>query len=141
MIDYMGGDEEAYHFFEKEPPAPHTFPFHYLEPHHMDTFLRRVKLCTLQYTAVKPITAAWSLVVYFLGSESEAAEASYIPILIINNASVSLALYYLMAFYKAAKPSVRFQAANPFHKFLSVKLIVFFSFWQYMVLDIGLFPF
>jgi len=42
-----------------------------------------------------------------------------------------------MAFYHAAKPSPRFQAAKPFHKFLSVKLIVFFSFWQYLALDFG----
>ena len=59
MIDYMGGDREAHEFFEREPPQPHLWPFGFLQPHNMETFLRRVKVLltptpTALYRTVNP---------------------------------------------------------------------------------------
>ena len=46
----------------------------------------------------------------------------------INNLSVSLSLYCLVLFYMATEE--RLAPYEPFYKFLSVKAILFFSFWQ-----------
>ena len=46
----------------------------------------------------------------------------------INNLSVSFSLYFLVLFYKATEE--RLAPFNPFYKFVTVKAILFFSFWQ-----------
>ena len=46
----------------------------------------------------------------------------------INNISVSFSLYFLVLFYKATEE--RLAPFNPFYKFVTVKAILFFSFWQ-----------
>jgi len=136
MIDYMGGDALAHEFFEGQPPAPHTWPLRCLDPHEPQTFLRTVKICTLQYTVVKPMMAILSLYHHLSGSEPEPGVGgdSFLWMVVINNISVSVALYYLLTFYRAAYPSPLFRAAKPFSKFLCVKAVVFFSFWQYTAL-------
>ena len=52
----------------------------------------------------------------------------------INNISVSLSLYFLVLFYKATEE--RIAPFNPFYKFLTVKAILFFSFWQSCVFQL-----
>lgn len=54
---------------------------------------------------------------------------------IINNLSVSCALYGLVLFYHAAHELLL--PFQPFAKFLSVKAVVFFSFWQGVILSIA----
>ena len=46
----------------------------------------------------------------------------------LNNLSVSLSLYFLVLFYKATEE--RLAPFSPFYKFVTVKAILFFSFWQ-----------
>lgn len=46
----------------------------------------------------------------------------------LNNLSVSLSLYFLVLFYKATEE--RIAPFSPFYKFLTVKAILFCSFWQ-----------
>ena len=52
----------------------------------------------------------------------------------VNNISVSLSLYFLVLFYKATEE--RLAPFSPFYKFLTVKAILFFSFWQSCVFQI-----
>ena len=56
--------------------------------------------------------------------------------MLVNNASVTLALYYLVYFYHATLPCEPLQRAKPLLKFIAVKLIVFFCFWQSMVISL-----
>lgn len=46
----------------------------------------------------------------------------------INNVSISLSLYCLVLFYMATEE--RLKPFSPFAKFLCIKAILFFSFWQ-----------
>jgi len=46
----------------------------------------------------------------------------------INNVSISVSLYCLVLFYMATEE--RLAPFDPFYKFLTVKAILFFSFWQ-----------
>ena len=47
---------------------------------------------------------------------------------LINNISISVSLYCLVLFYMATEE--RLAPFSPFYKFITVKAILFFSFWQ-----------
>ena len=53
------------------------------------------------------------------------ARDRYLWITLINNASVTLALYYLLYYYRASHRSARLRLANPFGKFVAVKVILY----------------
>jgi len=93
----------------------------------MPLLLDTCRFFILQYSLVKPTTAIITLALY---GTSRLKTSAIFWIAVINNASVSIALYYLIAFYQAAKSNASFVCAKPFAKFMSVKLIVFFVFWQ-----------
>ena len=46
----------------------------------------------------------------------------------VNNISISVSLYSLVLFYMATEE--RLAPFSPFYKFITVKAILFFSFWQ-----------
>lgn len=54
--------------------------------------------------------------------------SGYFYLSVINNVSISLSLYCLVLFYMATEE--RLKPFNPFSKFLCIKAILFFSFWQ-----------
>jgi Organic solute transporter Ostalpha len=54
--------------------------------------------------------------------------------MLLNNASQAWALYVLMLFYVAMHAELR--PLNPLRKFVTIKLVVFFSFWQGLVISI-----
>ncbi|CDW91233.1 UNKNOWN [Stylonychia lemnae] len=62
--------------------------------------------------------------------------AGYLYLSIINNISISLSLYCLVLFYMATEE--RLKPFNPFAKFLCIKAILFFSFWQACAFTISL---
>lgn len=94
-------------------------------------FLRFCKQATLQFCAVKPLM---SIMVLFLQATGRYKDGdwslhnSYIYITFIYNISVSLALYGLYLFYQATKGLL--SPYEPVWKFLTVKSIIFLSFWQ-----------
>lgn len=55
-------------------------------------------------------------------------KAGYLYLSIINNVSVWLSLYCLILFYVATEE--RLKPFDPFYKFLTVKAVLFFSFYQ-----------
>ena len=139
LIDYMGGEEAAQAFFAAQPPQRHWWPFGWLGDHDMSVFLATCRLCTLQYSLVRPMTAVCTLVLYFTGDYDDAdlrVSKSYLWIMLLNNSSVTLALYYLIYFYHASLPCAPLQKGKPLAKFLAVKAVVFFCFWQYCVISI-----
>ena len=54
--------------------------------------------------------------------------------MIVNNFSQAWALYVLMLFYMAMHTEL--SPLNPLRKFVTIKLVVFFSFWQGLVLTL-----
>ena len=85
----------------------------------------------LQFVLIKPFTALITLVleknnIYHEGEFS--FNSGYMYLAIINNMSISLSLYSLVLFYMATEE--RLKPYNPFSKFLCIKAILFFSFWQ-----------
>lgn len=85
----------------------------------------------LQFVLIKPVTAFLCLILDHYGLYKEGSydlHSGFVYLSFINNLSVSLSLYCLVLFYMATEE--RLAPYEPFYKFLSVKAILFFSFWQ-----------
>jgi len=100
-------------------------------------FLRFCKQATLQFCIIKPLMSVLTLFLQASGRYADgdwSLSSSYFYINMIYNLSVSLALYGLILFYQATKDLL--SPYEPVWKFLSVKSIIFMSFWQGALLAI-----
>ncbi|XP_027198384.2 transmembrane endosomal protein [Dermatophagoides pteronyssinus] len=100
-------------------------------------FLRFCKQATLQFCAVKPIMSFAVLILQSFGKYHDGdwrADSGYLYITMIYNISVSLALYGLLLFYHATRDLL--SPFDPVWKFLTVKSVIFLSFWQGVILAI-----
>ncbi|XP_006859854.1 PREDICTED: transmembrane protein 184A [Chrysochloris asiatica] len=100
-------------------------------------FLRFCKQATLQFCIVKPAMSALTIVLQAYGKYHDGdfnIHSGYLYISLIYNLSVSLALYALFLFYFATRELLR--PFEPILKFLTIKSIIFLSFWQGLLLAI-----
>ncbi len=100
-------------------------------------FLDNCKFFVLQYAALRPLTSLFAVVLQWMGrlcpnSLSPATASFWLGL--INFTSASTALYALVLFYTAAYPLLA--PHHPFYKFVAVKFIIFFSYWQSIVLSL-----
>lgn len=112
----------------------HSFPMTLFQPrtvrldHHT---LKLLKYWTWQFVVIRPVCSILMITLQILGIYPNWLSWTFT---IILNFSVSLALYSLVLFYhvfaKELKPH------KPLTKFMCVKGIVFFCFWQGIVLEI-----
>ncbi|KAJ9690319.1 hypothetical protein PVL29_012795 [Vitis rotundifolia] len=112
----------------------HSFPMTLFQPHtvRLDHHtLKLLKYWTWQFVVIRPVCSILMITLQILGMYPNWLSWTFT---IILNISVSLALYSLVLFYhvfaKELKPH------KPLTKFLCVKGIVFFCFWQGIVLEI-----
>ena len=101
----MGGEDEASAFFAAQPPLRHMFPFGCCGQVDMRLFMSTCKLCTLQYSVLRPALAVVTLALYSAGEYREgdfSYDSAYLWATLLNNCSVTLALYYLVYFYGEA---------------------------------------
>ncbi|XP_040845995.1 transmembrane protein 184A [Ochotona curzoniae] len=98
-------------------------------------FLRFCKQATLQFCVVKPVMALTTIVLQAFGKYHDGdfnIHSGYLYVTLVYNASVSLALYALFLFYFATKELLR--PFEPMLKFLTIKAVIFLSFWQGVLL-------
>ncbi|KAG9269017.1 transmembrane protein 184C [Astyanax mexicanus] len=96
-----------------------------------EVLLFRCKLGVLQYTAVRPVTTVVALVCQLCGVYDEgnfSFRNAWTYLVIINNASQLFAMYCLLLFYRTLREEL--SPLRPVGKFLCVKMVVFASFWQ-----------
>ncbi|XP_057474433.1 uncharacterized protein LOC130762679 isoform X2 [Actinidia eriantha] len=112
----------------------HSFPVTLFQPHAIRLnhhTLKLLKYWTWQFVVILPVCSILMIALQLLGVYPSWVSWTFT---IILNISVSLALYSLVVFYhvfaKELKPH------NPLAKFLCIKGIVFFCFWQGVLLDI-----
>ncbi|XP_044175007.1 transmembrane protein 184C-like [Acropora millepora] len=121
-----------------KPQVRHFFPFCMLSPWGMGkTLISRCKQGALSYTVVRIITTAIAFCTELAGKYDEgnlSFKSGWSYIVIINNCSQVWAMYCLVLFYKATHEELK--SIKPFGKFLCIKLVVFASFWQGVLIAI-----
>ncbi|KAI8064507.1 organic solute transporter Ostalpha-domain-containing protein [Gongronella butleri] len=138
LINKLGGERALIIMLHSRPPSQNFFPgslwsrdIYVGDPY---TFLF-VKRGILQFVYVKPILAIVTMVLKWIGYYKEgefAWTSAYLYITIIYNFSVCLSLWCLMVFFYATKHDL--VGFRPFPKFLCVKAIIFFSWWQSVII-------
>ncbi|XP_024959690.1 transmembrane protein 184A-like [Cynara cardunculus var. scolymus] len=112
----------------------HSFPMTLFQPrtvylnHHK---LKLLKYWTWQFVVIRPVCSILMIVLQLLEIYPDWLSWTFTTIL---NVSVSLALYALMIFYHVFAKELA--PHNPLAKFLCVKGIVFFCFWQGVLLSV-----
>ncbi|XP_020220292.1 transmembrane protein 184A [Cajanus cajan] len=112
----------------------HSFPMTLFQPRTVRLNHRTLKLLkywTWQFVVIRPVCSILMIAFQLLGLYPTWLSWTFT---IILNISVSLALYSLVVFYHLFAKELA--PHKPLSKFLCIKGIVFFCFWQGMLLDL-----
>ncbi|KAL5012433.1 hypothetical protein ScPMuIL_010984 [Solemya velum] len=133
LLNYLWNEYPQLNLVLKEKAQiVHICPFCMLPPWpNGRNFISRCKHGVLQYTIVRPVTTIIALICEMMGKYDEGDfnfTSAWSYLVIINNLSQIWAMYCLILFYRATKEELA--PIRPIPKFLCVKFVVFFSFWQ-----------
>lgn len=142
MIAYCGGEGQLLRSLKrKRYKGVHLFPMCWLPTFDLDTeFYLRCKRWVLQCALIKPVTSFIALVGTPMGIYNEGNFGVwnvYTYTCILLNFSLTWALYYLVLFEVEVEKELYY--AQTFLKFLCVKSIIFFSYWQSVCVTILVF--
>ena len=143
LVEFLGPRERTLRLLQdkaKRTGKAHAHmlaPFCCLRPWRLGAeFLDRARLATFQYVVVR---LALSIAIFFASFNGEYEEGAfddahnlYVYSVIILNLSQLIALWALLMVYHELVEELRPLAPLP--KFLAVKAVVFFSFWQSIVI-------
>ena len=138
LVVLLGGEKAVIKMLEQRPQVPLIFPLQWLEAWEMggDLFYA-CKYGALQYVLVKPTCAVVMFVsgaAGIYGPNSFSLARLHFYVFFFSNVSQMWALYCLLMFYVALKQELA--PFNPVLKFVIVKAVVFFCFWQGMGLGL-----
>jgi len=139
LLNYLGEDGPAQKAVLKDKPVmKFCFPLHFLKyDPKSSNFLPNCRHGALQYVVIRPLTTILSVITLELNVFCpEALDPRYAHpyILGINFVSVTIAMYALITLYLTVKKDLA--PFKPIPKFVSVKFVIFFSFWQGLVVSI-----
>ncbi|KAL4063857.1 DUF300-domain-containing protein [Scleroderma citrinum] len=139
LLDYLGGERSLLIMLHGRPPIPAIFPVSLwrsdIDVSDPYTFLF-LKRGILQYVQVKPMLALASSIMKATGTYNEGdfrARSGYLYVSIIYNTSICLSLWCLAVFWMCINEDLK--PFRPIPKFLCVKGILFFSFWQSIIIS------
>ncbi|KAI0083895.1 organic solute transporter Ostalpha-domain-containing protein [Irpex rosettiformis] len=140
LIAYLGGERSLIMAMHGRPPKYPIFPGNFFWPE-VDvsdpyTFLF-LKRGIIQYVQIKPILAVVTIILKAVGKYNEGdlrANSGYLYVSIVYNLSICMALYCLAIFWMCVNDDLK--PFRPMPKFLCVKGILFFSFWQGIFISI-----
>jgi hypothetical protein len=116
----------------------HKPPFCCLSPWQMGVeFVTNCKVGVVKYVVVRCLTTVLSIVLFSLGVYEEgklALSKPFIWITAVNFISQSWALYALFLFFLCVHKDLH--GMRPFSKFLCIKMIIFTSWWQALLIGI-----
>eukprot|EP01112_Ceratiomyxa_fruticulosa_P016568 TRINITY_DN5031_c0_g1_i1.p1 TRINITY_DN5031_c0_g1~~TRINITY_DN5031_c0_g1_i1.p1 ORF type:complete len:494 (+),score=86.23 TRINITY_DN5031_c0_g1_i1:318-1799(+) len=135
-VEYAGGREALIRHISEKPPLKLAFPLWWK----VKTDEKFFKVCQqgmIQYVIIKPIVALWSIVLAAMGLYDDGvfrADRGYFYNTIIINVCVTVALYVVVIFYQSAADIL--SPYQPLLKFLCIKIVVFFCFWQSVMISV-----
>lgn len=132
LLAYLNADHQLEHRLEISPQVHHMFPLCCLPDWEMGReFVHMCKHGILQYTAVRPISTLVSFICELNGVYGEGkfrGDVAFPYMIALNNLSQFVAMYCLVLFYRANVEALK--PMKPIGKFLCIKAVVFFSFFQ-----------
>jgi len=137
LTDCVDGEENFAEKLEYIPQMKYVSPlccFH-IKPGRI--FLFRCKQMILQYVYVKiGLTIATFVLelVHLYDEGNFAYNRGYLWTTLVYNISIFLSLYFLVLFYEGSKEILA--EFKPLPKFLCIKAVIFFAFWQSVVIAI-----
>ncbi|KAI8050786.1 organic solute transporter Ostalpha-domain-containing protein [Syncephalis plumigaleata] len=134
LVTFLGGERELLYKLHTRPPVEYIWPVR-LWVKEMDagdpyTFLS-IKRGILQFVYIKPILAVLTMILKLFdtyGDGDLSLNSGYFWITVVYNVTFSWCLYCLSMFFLATHHDLEPFRAVP--KFLCIKAIIFFSFWQ-----------
>jgi len=121
---------------EDKDQMSHPFPLCMLKFQPGRSFLMWCKFCVLQFALVKPVLTLLALLMEAFGVFDEGSfspRSGYLYVALLDNVSISMSLYCLVLFYMTTREEL--QGLKPVPKFLCIKAIIFFSFWQGVIIN------
>ncbi len=140
LTKYLGGSDGVIAFLHRKAPAEYPWPLNKCFAARVcdANLLRFMKRGALQYACVAPLTALCAMMFRQMGLYEDgdlAPHNAYFWCSLSINFSQLWALYCLVWFFQLM--SAELAPFKPMVKFLVVKLVVFFTFWQGIALAIG----
>ncbi|XP_046748783.1 transmembrane protein 184C [Diprion similis] len=136
LLAYLNADHHLEQRLELAPQVHHMFPLCCLPDWEMGKeFVHMCKHGILQYTAVRPITTLISFICELNGVYGEGefrGKVAFPYMIAFNNLSQFIAMYCLVLFYRANSEAL--SPMKPIGKFLCIKAVVFFSFFQGVII-------
>lgn len=140
MLALMGGVDTLYRslMVEERPPIPHFFPLCWLEPVKVSPrFVQSCRRCLFQFMVIKPLVTFVILILTAQGSMGDSlfdvTKGTFWTTLIYN-ISITVAFSALVYFYRGTHEFLEGKNALP--KFLCIKLVIFLSYWQGILIEI-----
>ncbi|EFA79995.1 transmembrane protein 184A [Heterostelium album PN500] len=134
-VNYGGGDKNLVTHFVSHPPLKLPIPlFCKVKPN--ERFLQICRMGMLQYVLIRPTVTLVSAILAYFDYYTEgdlAVDNFYLYSSVIINISVTIALYIIVLFYQAAIEELA--PYSPLLKFTSIKIVVFFCFWQSVIIS------
>eukprot|EP00271_Cylindrocystis_brebissonii_P004196 TRINITY_DN15797_c0_g1_i1.p1 TRINITY_DN15797_c0_g1~~TRINITY_DN15797_c0_g1_i1.p1 ORF type:complete len:425 (+),score=60.06 TRINITY_DN15797_c0_g1_i1:340-1614(+) len=139
LVAYVGDEHILASKLSQKPPVHHIWPFTYVfQPWAMgEEFIRGCKAGVHNYVVLRPLTTLIALFCEWgnvYGQGQLVFDRAYLYLAFVNNASQIWAVYCLVLFYQACHEELA--QMGPLAKFLCVKAVVFFSWWQSVLFDL-----
>eukprot|EP00054_Salpingoeca_dolichothecata_P025064 m.172952 g.172952 ORF g.172952 m.172952 type:complete len:307 (-) comp25232_c0_seq1:396-1316(-) len=138
MLEFLSQQENFAQDLETRPDQPHVFPLCWMKPWKMGRpFIHYCTNGVVSYIVVRPLTTIIALVCAWAGKYEDGkieTDDSFLYLAVINSISQAWAMYCLILFYLAFKKDLA--PVNPLGKMLTIKAVVFFSFWQSVLIAI-----
>eukprot|EP00755_Sulcionema_specki_P006052 Sspe_Gene.34421::Locus_16735_Transcript_1_1_Confidence_1.000_Length_924::g.34421::m.34421 len=134
MMGLLGGTDALLRALMSEgrDTHPHPWPLHYwAKPFYFTpTVLHRIRISILQFMVLKPLCAVIIICIpdEQYGSNFTDFTKGYIYLTVVYNVSITIAFTGLAYFYISTKKLLK--EHDPFLKFLSIKGVLFLSYWQ-----------
>jgi Organic solute transporter Ostalpha len=131
-VAYVGGHRAIVAHFCSRDRMQLSPPFCRFGVEPDEQFLMWLKRGIMQYMLVRPLMAIVAIVLEALGLYGDGELGNfakgYVYIAVVNNISLTVALYCLVVFYQASADALR--PYKPVLKFLAIKTLIFFTYWQ-----------
>ncbi|XP_052896088.1 transmembrane protein 184C [Anopheles moucheti] len=136
LLNYLNLEMDLERALEFNTQTHHFIPCCCLSTWQMGReFVHNCKHGILQYTVVRPLTTVIACICqlnHVYGEGQFQASVAFPYLVFINNCSQSIAMYCLALFYRATRNELR--AMKPLPKFFCIKAVIFFSFFQSVII-------